>query len=88
MIFAELNNVKSLVYTQTDIDTIKSKMKNMEDLLNLYSKYQFIDSETVSIITNYANTYPTLSFNVKNSEYSSVYNIKSSDIFNYYIKSV
>lgn len=81
----ELNNVKSLVYTQTDIDTIKSKMKNMEDLLNLYSKYQFIDSETVSIITNYANTYPTLSFNVKNSEYSSVYNIKSSDIFNYYI---
>ena len=81
----ELNNVKSLVYTQTDIDAIKSKMKNMEDLLKLYSKYQFIDSETVSIITNYANTYPTLSFNVKNSEYSSIYNIKSSDIFNYYI---
>ena len=81
----ELNNVKSLIYTQTDIDTIKSKLKNMEDLLKLYSKYQFVESDTVSITTNYADTYPTLAFNVKSTEYSSIYNITSSDIFNYYI---
>jgi len=83
----ELNNVKSLVYTQTDIDTIKSKLQNMDSLLKLYSKYQFVDSETVSITPNYADTYPTLSFNVKSSEYSSIYNLTTKDLFDERISS-
>ena len=82
---SELNNVKSMVYTQTDMDMIKSKLLNLEKLLKLYQKYQFVDSDTVSIITNYSGTYPTLSFDVKNTEYSSVYNLTSKDIYNYKI---
>jgi len=79
----DLNNMKSIIYTQTDIDLIKSKLKNMEELLKLYEQYQFVDSETVSITTNYGGVYPTISFNIKNVEYADVVNIHTSDIFNY-----
>lgn len=41
----ELNDVKSLVYSQVDMDLIKSKLKNMEDLLKLYSTYQFVSPD-------------------------------------------
>jgi len=79
----EINNMKSIIYTQTDIDLIKSKLKNLEELLKLYEQYQFVDSETVSITTNYGGVYPTISFNIKNVEYSDIVNIHTSDIFNY-----
>lgn len=79
----DLNNMKSIIYTQTDLDLIKSKLKNMEELLKLYEQYQFVDSDTVSITTNYGGIYPTISFNIKNVEYSDIYNINSSAIYNY-----
>lgn len=79
----ELNNMKSLIYTQTDINLIKSKILNLEELLKLYEQYQFVDSDTVSIISNFGGVYPTLSFKVKSSEYSEIYNINASDIKNY-----
>jgi len=79
----DLNDMKSIIYTQTDIDLIKSKLKNLEELLKLYEQYQFVDSETVSITTNFGGVYPTISFNIKNVEYSDIVNINTSDIFNY-----
>ena len=79
----ELNNMKSIIYTQTDMDLIKSKLKNMEELLKVYSQYQFVDSDTVSITTNFGGIYPTISFNIKNVEYSDIINIGTSEIYNY-----
>jgi hypothetical protein len=79
----DINDMKSIIYTQTDIDLIKSKLKNLEELLKLYEQYQFVDSETVSITTNYGGVYPTISFNIKNVEYADVLNITTTDIYNY-----
>ena len=81
----ELNDVKSLVYSQTDIDLIKNKLKNMEDLLKLYATYQFVESETVKIDENYSGVYPTLAFNVKGVEYSSVLSTTTDNIYNYIV---
>jgi hypothetical protein len=81
----ELNDVKSIVYSQTDIDLIKSKLKNMEELLKLYSQYQFVETDTVKIEENFEGTYPTLAFNVRGVEYESVVSIKSTDIYNYMV---
>ena len=81
----ELNDVKSLVYSQTDIDLIKSKLKNMEDLLKVYSTYQFVESDTVKIDQNYSGVYPTLAFNVKGIEFESVITTTSTDIYDYMI---
>lgn len=79
----DVNNMKSVIYTQTDLDLIKSKLKNMENLLRLYSTFQFKDSETIKINTNYSDVYPSMSFDAKNVEYENITNIKSSDIYNY-----
>jgi len=79
----DLNDMKSIIYTQTDMDLIKSKLKNMEELLKLYEQYQFVDSETVTITTNFGGVYPTISFNIKNVEYSDIYNLNATDIYNY-----
>lgn len=80
---SELNDTKSLVYSQTDIDLIKSKLKNMEDLLVLYSKYQFVETDTVKINEDYSGVYPTLSFDVKGVEYESVISTTTSNIYDY-----
>ena len=79
----ELNDVKSLVYSQTDMDLIKSKLKNMEDLLKLYATYQFVETDTVKIDEDFSGVYPTLSFNVKGLEYETVLSITANDINNY-----
>jgi hypothetical protein len=79
----ELNDVKSIIYSQTDIDFIKSKLKNMEELLKLYATYQFVETETVKINEDYSGVYPTLSFDVKGVEYESVVSTTTSNIKNY-----
>ena len=81
----ELKEVKSLVYSQVDIDMIKNKLKNMEELLRLYSTYQFVDSETVSIEQDFSGVYPTLSFNVSGVEYETVIKTSTSNINDFMI---
>lgn len=81
----EMNDIKSVVYSQVDINEIKIKLQNLEDLLRLYEKYQFVDTESVSILTDYSGSYPTLSFNINHIEYANMYNLTSTDINNYYI---
>jgi hypothetical protein len=45
----EILNVKSLLYTQTDINIINKKIKNLEKLLNLYSTNQLVSSDSIKI---------------------------------------
>lgn len=84
---SDISDMKSIIYTQTDMDLIKAKLSNLETLLQLYEQYQFVNSDTVSITNNFSGTYPTISFNVKNSEYSSVYNLTTSMIYDYKVSS-
>lgn len=77
----EMKNVRSLVYSQTDINLIKSKLKNLEELLQLYSQYQFVETESVKIDTDYSGVYPTLGFNVVGIEYGGVISLKTSEIY-------
>jgi len=77
----ELNSVKSVIFTQTDINLIKSKLKNLEELLQLYSQYQFIDTESVKILTDFSSTYPTIGFNVIGIEYGDIIQLTTSQIY-------
>ena len=45
----ELNNIKGLIYTQNDIDTINAKIKSLENLLRLYSQMQIVTSDTIQV---------------------------------------
>jgi len=79
----ELFNLKSLVYSQTDMDSIKSQIENLNDLLQLYSTYQFVDSDTTTIETNFTGVYPTLKVNTISANYSVISDVNTSDIMYY-----
>lgn len=79
----DIQNMKSLIYSQSDMDELKSKMNNMEDLLALYKTNQFIDSDTAKISTDNSGTYPRLKFNVVGVEYDEIQTVLVSDAYNY-----
>jgi len=79
----DLQNMKSLIYSQSNMDELKSKMNNMEDLLALYKTNQFIDSDTAKISVDNAGTYPRLKFNVVGVEYDEIQTVLVSDAYNY-----
>jgi len=79
----DIQDMKSLIYSQTDIDDLKSRMKNMEDLLKLYASNQFVDSDTATISADYSGVYPKLKFNVIGVEYDEIKNINLSTAYDY-----
>jgi len=79
----DLQDMKSLIYSQTDIDDLKSRMKNMEDLLRLYATNQFVDSDSARISVDYSGVYPKLKFNVVGVEYDDIKNLSLTDVYNF-----
>jgi len=79
----DINKLKSLLYSQTDINDIKNRLRNMEDLLKMYQTNQFVNSDTVKINIDYTKNYPALSFNVINVDYNEIYNLYTTDIVDY-----
>ena len=79
----DLQDMKSLIYSQTDIDDLKSRMKNMEALLQLYSSNQFVDSDTAKITVDNTGIYPKLKFNVVGVEYDEIKNVSVTTAYSY-----
>ena len=79
----DIQDMKSLIYSQTDLDDLKSRMNNMEYLISLYKTNQLVDSDTVSISTDYSGVYPRLKFNVIGVEYDEIQNINLSVAYDY-----
>ena len=77
----EITNIKGLIYTQTDINTINSKIQNLENLLRLYSSIQISDSDTI-ITTLIPGNPPTLKLDSVDTQYQSVLNVLTSDMYN------
>ena len=82
-IYQEIFNMKSIIYNQTDIDIIKSQIKNLNDLLILYSTFQFQNSDTALITTDFTGSYPTLQVDVINTRYSDIVDISVNNVFSY-----
>jgi hypothetical protein len=77
----EITNIKGLIYTQTDINTINSKILNLENLLRLYSSLQIQNSDT--IVTNLVpGTPPTLKLDSISTQYYNILNILTSNMYN------
>jgi hypothetical protein len=77
----ELNAVKGLVYTQTDLATINSKIQNLENLLRLYSTNQIVSTDTVEVST-VTGTPPTIRLSAVNTSYERVYVYNATDMYN------
>ena len=81
----ELFNLKSLLYSQTDVETLKSQIENLNNLLQLYSTMQMVDTDTAKIEIDSSGVYPKLKMHFVNSEYSEILELNYTDVYNYNI---
>lgn len=77
----ELTNIKGLVYTQTDISVLNSKINSLESLLRLYATNQMVSSESIEV-NQIPGTPPTLIMNSTDPSYGRVDNYKATDLYN------
>lgn len=77
----EVNALKGLIYTQTDLATINSKIQNLENLLRLYSTNQLVSTDTIEVST-VSGTPPTIRLNAVNTSYERVYVYNATDMYN------
>lgn len=80
-VFSEIQDIKSMLYSQSDLNTLNTKMKTLEDLLRLYSRMQITSSDTVEVIT-VPGTPPLLQLNNIATAYSTVDNVGTTDLYN------
>jgi len=78
----ELENIKQLIYTQTDIDTINKKLTFFEELLKLYQTNQITSSETISVRNVVLNDKSFILLESKDTKYGKVDLIKTTSMFN------
>jgi hypothetical protein len=77
----ELSDIRGLIYTQTDINTINSRINNLDNLLRLYSRVQIVDS--ASIITNFVpGNPPSLQLNNIDPTYETIINAFTNQMYN------
>jgi hypothetical protein len=79
----DIQEMKSLIYSQTSMDDLKTRMNNMEELLRLYSTNQFVNSDTARITVDYSGIYPKLKFDVIGVEYDQMTNVSMLDAYDY-----
>ena len=77
----EINSIKGLLYTQTDLSTINNKIQNLETLLRLYSTNQIVTTDTIEVNT-LSGTPALISLNAINTTYEKVYVYNATDMYN------
>lgn len=76
----QVDSLRQLLYTQTDISTINQKISNLENLLRLYSTNQIVSTESISAVTNPGTPVSISLFN-RETSYSVINNIKTSNLY-------
>ena len=77
----DVDNLRSLLYTQTDLTTLNAKMANLEALLRLYSTNQLIASPTINV-TSVPGTPPSIILDSVASNYERIYVYRASEMYN------
>ncbi len=77
----EVNALKGLLYTQTDISVINSKIQSLETLLRLYSTNQIVSSDSINV-SQVPGTPPTIKLESNATGFERVYSYKSTEMYN------
>ncbi len=77
----EIFNLKSIIYSQTDLNTINQKIKNLELLLNLFKSMQLISSDTIDVQSLTQQGQPVIQLNSKDSKYFQINSINTTDLY-------
>ncbi len=76
----ELLNLKQLLYTQTDINTINAKIQNLENLLRLYSTNQIVSNDSVGVL-QLPGSPGQLQLVNREPNYNTITTIKTTDLY-------
>lgn len=76
----EIESLKGLLYTQTDLNTINTKINNLERLLNLYTTNQIINSDSVEVVEVPGNP-PSFELRNVDKKYAKVINYLTSELY-------
>jgi hypothetical protein len=76
----EIQNLKSLLYTQTDINVLNAKITNLETLLRLYSTNQIVSSPSIQV-SQLPGTPPLISLTNIDTQYVSLNTYLTSNMY-------
>jgi hypothetical protein len=78
----EMTDLKQLLYTQKDFDTINAKITNLEELLRLYSTMQTESSDTIEVEVFAETTPPSVKYNSIDRRYKTIEIYNTSGMYN------
>ena len=77
----DIDNLKKLLYSQTDLQLINNRINNLENLLKLYSTNQLSDSDTVKVITDVTKSPPSITLNTQDTEYDTIFTVLTRNLY-------
>jgi hypothetical protein len=77
---ADLQDLKSLLYSQTDLNIINSRINSLNDLLRLYATNQIISSDTIRV-TTLPGSPPNITLDSTDPLYNKVDYVKTTDLY-------
>jgi hypothetical protein len=78
---SEVNNLKQLVYTSTDLQQINARINNLDNLLRLFSTNQITDSDSIKVRKNNSVSPPEIQLINTEGRYSQINYIQTSNLF-------
>ena len=76
-----LSDIKQLVYTQTDINTINNQINNLNKLLTMYQTNQLLSSNTIEVTNTLINNVPMIQLNNIDTAYNQINTILTSNMY-------
>ena len=80
-ISTEVDNLKQLVYTQTDIETINNQINQLNELLKLYSTNQMVSTDSIRVVKDNSSTPPEIQLFSVESGYNQITNINTFNLY-------
>lgn len=80
-IINQQEELKQLLYSQSSIEEINKKIKDLNDLLKLYSTNQIVSTDSVKVTKDNSQSPPEIKLYATDSGYSTVTNVTTSSLY-------
>ena len=78
----QVNNLQSIIYNQTDLNTINNRINNLNQLLNLYQTTQIVSSDTIAVTMSNQTSPPTIQLTAIDPSYVQLNSVNTVDMYN------
>ncbi len=78
----QVSDMRQLLYSQTDFQTINARISNLDNLLRLYSTNQIINSDTIAVDLDSTVSPPRIKLRNKDATYNVIYEVFTSQLYN------